>query len=501
MASAPSIVWFRRDLRLRDNEALQAAIERGGAVVPVFILDSAAEGLGASGAASRWWLHGSLAALARDLAARGARLILRRGDSVEQLRSLVAETGARAVCWNRVHEPAALALDARLRDALAELGAEARIGEGQLLFDPETVRNRSGGPFKVFTPFWRYCATLARPRPLAAAVPRALRAPANSPRSDVLELWALRPSRPDWAAEFSESGEPGEAGARRRLATFVENAMDDYRTQRDRPACDGTSRLSAALHFGELTPRQVCAAVEAASAESGVMPRSRGAQVFLDEVGWREFAYHLLHHFPETPECPLRPEYATFPWQRDEALQEAWRRGRTGYPIVDAGMRQLWRTGWMHNRVRMIVASFLVKQLLQPWTDGAAWFRDTLVDADLANNTLGWQWSAGCGADAAPYFRIFNPVLQGEKFDPHGDFVRRWVPELARVPVRFIHRPWEATPEILAVAGVRLGTDYPQPIIEPKAGRERALRTFAEWTRARTERQPGGGSKPRKGRE
>lgn len=478
MASAPSIVWFRRDLRLRDNEALQAAIAQGGAVIPVFILDSMAEGRWAPGAAARWWLHGSLAALARDLEARGSRLVLRRGDSAEQLRALVAATGARAVCWNRVHEPAARALDERVAAALAESGVAVRIGEGQLLYDPETVRNQSGGPFKVFTPFRRHCANLERPQPADTAVPRSLRAPARWPRSDVLESWMLRPGHPDWAAEFSESGEPGEAGAQRRLAAFVENAMDDYRTQRDLPARDGTSRLSAALHFGELSPRQVWAAVEAASRESGVMPRSRGAQVFLDEIGWREFAYHLLHHFPETPERPLREEYATFPWNRDVPLQEAWRRGRTGYPIVDAGMRQLWRTGWMHNRVRMIVASFFVKQLLQPWTDGAAWFRDTLVDADLANNTLGWQWSAGCGTDAAPYFRIFNPVLQGEKFDPDGAYVRRWVPELARVPARFIQRPWEAEPAALAA-------EYPRPIVEPKAGRERALSAFETWKRER----------------
>jgi len=498
MASAPSIVWFRRDLRLRDNEALQAALSRGGAVIPVFILDRAADGRWMPGGAARWWLDGSLAALARDLESRGSRLVLRQGDSAEQLLAMAAETGAGVVCWNRVHEPAARAFDEKAAAALAETGVAVRIGEGHLLHDPETVRNRSGGPFKVFTPFWRHCANLERPRPLAAAVPRSLPAPARWPRSDVLESWMLRPCRPDWAAEFRESGEPGEAGAQRRLAAFVEHAMDDYRERRDRPACDGTSRLSAALHFGELSPRQVWAAVEAASLESGVMPRSRGAQVFLDEVGWREFAHHLLHHFPETPERPLREEYATFPWKREAALQEAWRRGRTGYPIVDAGMRQLWRTGWMHNRVRMIVASFFVKQLLQPWADGAAWFWDTLVDADLANNTLGWQWSAGCGADAAPYFRIFNPVLQGEKFDPDGAYVRRWVPELARVPVQFIHRPWELATSDLADAGVKLGNEYPCPIIELAAGRERALSAFETWKRER--RVAVAHTQPRKGR-
>ncbi len=494
MPEGPAILWFRSDLRLRDNEALQAAIARDQAVIPVFILDEAAAGHLAPGAASRWWLHGSLEALARDLESRGSRLVLRRGETGEQLLELLAETGARAVCWNRVHEPAAERLDAVIRPMLGERGIAVVTGSGRLLFDPAAVRNQSGGPFKVFTQFWRHCLNRERPGPVSTAAPKSLAAPGRWPRGDALGGWGLR-SRLGWAAQFPESGQPGETGAVRRLERFIEGMMDDYREERDRPALDGTSRLSAALHFGELTPRQVWAAVEAASQESGVMPRSRGAQVFLDEVGWREFAYHLLSHFPDTPERPLRPEYADFPWKPDAAVQRAWQRGRTGYPIVDAGMRQLWRTGWMHNRVRMIVASFFVKQLLQPWTDGAAWFLDTLVDADLANNTLGWQWSAGCGADAAPYFRIFNPVLQGEKFDPDGEYVRRWVPELARVPAAFIHRPWEAESLGLAAAGVRLGIEYPRPIVDPKEGRERALRALAAW---RQHRSSGGGASNRK---
>jgi deoxyribodipyrimidine photo-lyase len=484
MPNGPAILWFRGDLRLRDNEALQAAVATGRAVIPVFVLDEGAGGGQPPGGASRWWLQGSLEALARDLESRGTRLILRRGDSAAQLRELIAETGAHMVCWNRLHAPAEAARDEALRREFAATGFEVFEGSGQLLFDPAVVRNQSGGPFQVFTPFWRHCQNRERPRPAGERVPAAFAAPAHWPRSDVLGRWVLRPQR-GWAAEFPSSGEPGEAGARRRLADFIARAMDGYREERDKPALDGTSRLSAALHFGELTPRQVWAAVEAASRESGVMPRSRGAQVFLDEVGWREFAHHLLWHFPETPAQPLRPEYASFPWRRDAAVQRAWQRGLTGYPIVDAGMRQLWRTGWMHNRVRMITASVFVKQLLQPWTDGAAWFWDTLVDADLASNTLGWQWSAGCGADAAPYFRIFNPVLQGEKFDPQGDYVRRWVPELARVPAKFIHQPWTAEPLELAEAGVRLGGDYPLPVVEPGAGRARALAALAEWKRAK----------------
>ncbi|HLP07085.1 MAG TPA: deoxyribodipyrimidine photo-lyase [Opitutaceae bacterium] len=483
MPEGATLVWFRRDLRLRDNGALQAAIARGGPIVPVFVLDEAAERPHGLGGASRWWLHGSLAALAESLAERGSRLVLRRGDSGEQLRALLAETGARAIAWNALHEPALRRRDDALAAEFRAAGLEVTVGASGLLFDPDAVRTRGGGPFQVFSPFWRHCRALDWQRPEGERAPAAFPALRRGPLSDVLESWILRSGLP-WAAGFGEYGEPGEEAARRRLQEFVRDGLDAYAEQRDKPACDGTSRLSAALHFGELSPRQVRAAVEAAPSESGVVPRSRGAQMFLDELGWREFAHHLLWHFPHTAERPLREAYASFPWLPDAAVQRAWQRGETGYPIVDAGLRQLWRTGWMHNRVRMIVASVFVKHLLQPWHAGAAWFHDTLVDADLANNTLGWQWSAGCGADAAPYFRVFNPVLQGEKFDAGGEYVRRWVPELARLPADVIHRPWEAEPAVLAAAGVRLGESYPQPLIEPRQGRERALAALAEWRRS-----------------
>lgn len=484
MSIRPTLVWLRHDLRLQDNEALQAALACGGPVIPVYVLDETTAGRWAPGGASRWWLHGSLAALAEALRPHGLQLVRRRGDSAKQLRALAAETGAGLVCWNRATEPAARATEEAVRAALAEAGVAVRESGSGLLHAPEAVRNQAGKPFQVFTPFWRHCLTLPVPAPVALPVGR-WPAPAQWPRSEVLEEWALRP-RLGWAAGFDEAGTPGEEGARRALAKFVAKAMDDYQERRDLPGVEGTSRLSPHLHFGELSPRQIWAAVTEASRTSGVMPRSRGAFVFLSEVGWREFAHHLLWHFPHSPEQPLRAEYRDFPWRRDEAVLQAWRQGRTGYPIVDAGMRQLWHTGWMHNRVRMIVASLLVKQLLQPWTEGAAWFWDTLVDADLAANTLGWQWSAGCGADAAPYFRIFNPVLQGAKFDPAGDYVRRWVPELARVPADSIHCPWEAAPLELAAAGVVLGRDYPHPLVAPGEGRARALAALAEWKRNRS---------------
>ncbi len=476
----PALLWFRQDLRLQDNPALDAAVARGGPVVPVFIFDPAGEGHWAPGGASRWWLHHSLAALDAALRERGSRLIVARGASGEVLRTLVRETGAGAVFWNRRYEPAAIARDAAIKAEFAAAGLEVKSFNSALLNEPHTIANKQGRPFQVFTPYWRHCLDLPVTAPTKftrTTVP----APASWPESLGLDELKLRPSIP-WDSGFGEAWQPGEAGAAKRLKHFVMRAMAGYADERNRPDRDGTSMLSPWLHFGEISPRQVWAAVQARSKASGVFPPSNGARVFLSEIGWREFAHHLLYHFPQTPERPLREEFARFPWAEDAggAKLRAWRRGRTGYPIVDAGMRQLWHTGWMHNRVRMVVASFLVKHLRLSWTHGAAWFWDTLVDADLASNTLGWQWSAGCGADAAPYFRVFAPVLQGVKFDPEGDYVRRWVPELARLPAEHIHAPWEAPAAVLAAAGVKLGESYPRPIVDHRTAREEALAAFKQ---------------------
>lgn len=398
-----------------------------------------------------------------------------------ELRALAAATGASAVYWNRRYEPAAVQHDAAIKQALRGDGLDAESFNAALLFEPWTIKNLSGKPFQVFTPYWKAC--LAQPeQPEPVPAPRKLSAPDTWPASEPLKTLELEP-RVDWAGGMRKSWTPGEKGAQRQLQRFLESALGGYGETRNIPGVAGTSRLSPHLHFGELGPRQVWHAVRSHGmfGSKGRAPGSgaRGEETYLRELGWREFAHHLLFHFPHTPQEPLRPDFARFPWAKNVRALKAWQRGGTGYPIVDAGLRELWATGWMHNRVRMIVGSFLVKDLLLPWRAGARWFWDTLVDADLANNTLGWQWTAGCGADAAPYFRIFNPVSQGERFDPQGSYVRRWVPELTRVPDEFIHRPWEAPPLALAEAGVALGADYPRPLVNHSEARDRALEAFA----------------------
>lgn len=486
--ATPTLLWFRQDLRLQDNPALADALAVGRAeeapIIPLYILDDAGEMGWAPGAASRWWLHHSLAALEAALQKRGSRLMLARGPAAEVLARLARETGARRVCWNRRYELAAIARDGQIEAGCRAEGLEIRTSNGSLLYEPDTVANKQGRPFQVFTPYWRHCLTLPveePPRRGHTAIP----APARWPASLSLAELGLLPQR-DWAKRFPEIWEPGEAGAERRLERFMVGGMSEYDDRRDLLGEDGTSLLSPHLHFGEISPRQIWARVRAAGRERGVFPPNKGAGGFLRQLVWREFAHHLLFHFPHTPELPLRDEFARFPWAKDPGDERlrAWQRGRTGYPIVDAGMRQLWAVGWMHNRARMVVASFLVKHLRLPWQAGARWFWDTLVDADQANNTLGWQWSAGCGADAAPYFRIFAPVLQGQKFDPDGAYVRRWVPELARVPAKHIHAPWEAPPEVLAEAGVTLGKTYPRPIVDHATARKEALAAFQQMRRA-----------------
>lgn len=470
------LYWLRRDLRVTDNPALTAALADGRPVVPVFILDDADAGEWKMGGASRWWLHGSLEALARDLAAKGSRLILRSGPAKTELDRLIADTKAEAVYWNRRYEPWAVRRDEGIKAGLAGRGIQARSFNAALLAEPWTVTTQKGQPFRVFTPFWRALRTGLSPE--LQAPPAAMPAVAADVSSEDLADWALRPTRPDWAGGLAAMWSPGEGGAGDRLEQFLENGLLEYDRRRDLPGVDGTSRLSPHLHFGEVGPRQVWrgATAQSLAVQGAEMPKA--TETFLSEIAWREFSYHLLHQAPHLPKAAFRPEFDAFPWAADEGGLEAWQRGRTGYPIVDAGMRQLWATGWMHNRVRMVVASFLIKHLLLDWRAGEAWFWDTLVDADLASNAASWQWVAGSGADAAPYFRIFNPTAQGERFDPKGDYVRRWVPELARLPDRFVHAPWTARPIDLADAGVDLGRTYPRPIVDHGFARGRALAAF-----------------------
>ncbi len=468
--TAPVILWLRRELRMHDNPALVAAIASGRPVLPLFILDRETPGRWAPGGASLWWLHHSLVSLGESLEKAGAKLILRRGAAVEVLRHLVHEVGAAEIHAGRAIEPWARKV---MDEVVSTSGAKLHLHRTALLYEPDGIRTQSGGAYGVFTPFSRACLARGAPdKPLSAPLSfKGVSAP-----SDELADWKLLPARPDWAAGLRARWVPGEAGAAQRLKRVVADVVKGYDQTRNFPGQDGTSALSPRLHWGELSPGQIWHAVE------GI--ESKGRTTFVNELLWREFSANLLWHHPDLPEKPLRPEFAAMPWRRDAAGLRAWQRGQTGIPLVDAGMRQLWNTGWMHNRVRMVVASFLIKHLLLPWQDGEAWFWDTLVDADLASNSAQWQWVAGSGADAAPYFRVFNPVLQGWKFDPKGDYVRRWVPELARLPDKALQNPWDASEEELAAAGVRLGETYPRPIVDLAAGRARALEAFAGLNKA-----------------
>jgi deoxyribodipyrimidine photo-lyase len=471
MAEAPAIHWFRQDLRLRDNPALNAAIATGRPVLPLYILDDETPNRWRMGGASSWWLHHSLTSLAADLKKLGAQLCLRSGRADVVLADLVRETAAASLHWNRCYEPHAIARDTSIKKSLTENGIAAESYNGALLAEPWTVRTKQDGPFKVFTPFWNAIRERTPERPTLA--PESLRSAVA--RSDRLEDWKLLPARPDWASGLHETWRPGENGAVAQLARFAKSALKTYDTDRDRPALPHTSRMSPYLHWGELSPRQIWHGIAAGAQSHGLSIHDGPVGTYLRELGWREFTHHLLYHWPALPEQPWREEFERFPWRDDEPGLKSWQRGLTGYPIVDAGMRELWHSGWMHNRVRMIAASFLIKDLLIPWQCGEEWFWDTLVDADLAQNATSWQWVAGSGADAAPYFRIFNPVLQGEKFDPEGLYVRRWLPELARLPNDFIHKPWLAPTETLHAAGIELGRDYPAPILDHGAARDRAL--------------------------
>jgi deoxyribodipyrimidine photo-lyase len=476
-SSTTTIVWFRQDLRLHDNPALAAAAAKGP-VIPLYILDDANPGSAwRLGGASRWWLHHSLTALRDKLGA----IVLLRGDPRELVPRLAAEAVAGAVVWNRCYEPYAVKRDTEVKALLGKSGVAVQSFNGSLLFEPWEIKTGAGGSFKVYTPFLRACLGRDIPTPLPA--PKRIEIAPTRDDGDRLDDWHLVPRRPNWAAGWDDIWQPGEKGALARLDAFIAKGLAGYKEGRDRPDRANVSRLSPHLHFGEIAPRSLWARI-AHAAEDGANRQS--AEKFRSELIWREFCYHLLYHFPKLAEENWHGEFDAYPWRDADADLAAWQHGRTGYPLVDAGMRELWQTGFMHNRVRMIAASFLIKHLRIDWRRGEAWFWDTLVDADLANNAAGWQWVAGSGADASPYFRIFNPVTQGRKFDPDGHYVRRFCPELARLPNAFIHAPFEAPPDVLAAAGIKLGETYPLPIVEHRTARQAALAGYQKVRAGKT---------------
>ncbi len=470
LSSAPAILWFRKDLRLDDNAALHAALQEGGPVIPVYIQEPPHINVGPLGAAQACWLHHSLTALKASLVSQGSDLILRSGPAQDVLRELAHQTGATTVFVNRAcerHE-----FDRDIAIALKAQNIAIRPFHGQLLYDAGSIRTGSGTSFKVFTPFWNAIQKRDEPRePLSA--PTRIPSPTQFPASDELDDWKLLPVAPNWASAFSQMWTPGEAGAQAKLEQFVERDLHDYKRGRDYPAVDVSSLLSPHLAHGEISPARLWHATRN-------LPQAAAAEIvhFRRELSWRDFCYSLLQDFPSLHERNWDQKFDRFPWQYDEDDFSRWTRGETGFPIVDAGMRQLWRYGFMHNRVRMITASFLIKDLMIDWRKGERWFRDTLVDADPANNCANWQWVAGSGADASPFFRIFNPVLQGEKFDPDGEYVRAHLPELARLGRKYIHKPFEAPAAVLRDAGIELGKHYPKPIVEHGLARDRALAAY-----------------------
>lgn len=469
--SNPIIAWFRQDLRLHDNPALNAAAQTNQPILPVYILDDKNSEQWKMGAASRWWLHHSLQQLNLSL---DNNLCLEAGDAKEVLQKLIDETKADSVYWNRCYEPWRIKRDSEIKKQLNSNGIEAKSFNGSLLYEPHTALKADGTPYKVFTPFYKK-GCLAKP--LQPNEPQAIPDNLNyfEHQSLSLEELDLMPEIP-WYRDMEEAWQPGEQGAQKRLHIFLENGVNDYKVGRNFPAQENISRLSPHLHFGEISPNQVwCESKTYIDAEN-----QEDIECFHSELGWREFSNNLLYYFPDIPRQNLQKKFDAFPWRNDQAALQCWQQGQTGYPIVDAGMRELWQTGYMHNRVRMIVGSFLVKNLLLHWHHGEDWFWDTLLDADLANNSASWQWIAGCGADAAPYFRIFNPVTQGQKFDKEGVYVRQYVPEISALPDKFIHNPWEAGEDILSEAGITLGKTYPEPIVDLKESRERALAAFKQ---------------------
>lgn len=466
-----TIVWFRRDLRLSDHLPLTAAIkkhkETGAAILPLYVLDNHSPNITNYGSASLWWLHHSLDCLSKSLKKKGAKLLLRSGPAVDVIRELIGELNVENIYFHHSVLPGEGDLETELAEICEEKQIECKRFKGELLFTPKDIKTGGNTPYKVFTPFWRACLEQSQPtKPIPA--PKTIPDPKQLPKSETLASWQLLPTNPDWAAEFNELWQPGDEHVKKTVDKFIKGPIGSYKKMRDYPAIQGTSKISPFLAFGNISIRELWHKVDG----------HEGADFYQRELGWREFCYHLISHWPEIIKEPFQEKFKNFTWEENEEFLKAWQQGNTGYPIIDAAMRQLWQTGWMHNRLRMVVGSFLVKNLRLHWHHGADWFWDTLLDADLANNTGGWQWVAGTGADAAPYFRIFNPVTQSEKFDKDGDFIRKFVPELSNMPKKYIHNPSSAPKEVLKDAGVTLGKTYPKAIVDLKRSRQIALDAY-----------------------
>ena len=476
MQQAPIVVWLRNDLRISDNPALFIACQQNAPVViPLYIWAPAEQAPWAPGGAHQWWLHHSLNHLKEQLASLNLNLIVRAGESLAQLQDVIKQSGAQHVYWNDRYEPEGKSIDTYIQHVLKTQDIHVNTFASQLLHQPDLVKTGTGNPYKVFTPFWKKLWSQLKV-PLAHPVPNAQAHPSTlSLESTPIDELKLLPTL-NWADQFNTLWTPGEKHAQRRLSLFITDILLEYPEGRNIPSEDLTSRLSPYLHFGEISPRQVWNGVMAGIKQH--IHIKEAGECYLREIGWREFSYHLLHHFPHTTTQNLKTAFDAFAWSNNPDMLKRWQRGQTGYPIVDAGMRQLWATGWMHNRVRMIVASFLTKHLLISWQEGAKWFWDTLVDGNLANNTMGWQWSAGSGADAQPFFRIFNPITQSQRFDAQGRYIKKWVPELNALPAKHIHEPWLLPAALQQSLNFKPGITYPLPIVDHKEARNKALTTY-----------------------
>ena len=464
------LVWFRRDLRLQDNPALEAAVRSGAEILPVYIHGESQSAQLSEGGASQWWLHHALSDLDEQLQGLGAGLhLVKTEEVVDKVCALVREFKIETVFWNRRYQPMAIELDKEVKKHLLTEGVEVKSFNGSVLNEPHTISNQSGKPYQVFTPYWKCCQKIevSAVGQVDFSVVKWIKA-----KGSTVKQLQLLPEIP-WDKDFYKNSKPTRNEALHRLKGFTKQSVNEYNDERDMMAHDGTSKMAPYLHFGQIGVREIYHHLK--NAGEKVM------NGYVRQLYWRDFAHHLIYHFPHSVKRSLRPEYQQFPWSYSEKMLEAWKKGQTGYPIIDAAMRQLWQTGWMHNRARMVVGSFLVKHLLQDWRSGADWFWDTLVDADLPNNTMGWQWVAGSGADAAPYFRVFNPLLQAEKFDRQGDYVRKYVPELASIPGKAIHAPWELSEMELLSYGVQLGKTYPERMIDLHEGRDRALDAYKKF--------------------